>query len=300
MGRRVALGLAVVVAVWLLGVWPPPVWWRDHWPRATAMMRWSDRLDDGRSADRRYRPVPLDSVSPVLVRMVILAEDSRFRTHAGIDPEELRDAAGVPPDAGWWRTLVAAWRGRERMRGASTITLQLAKNLYLSPDRNPLRKLKELVTALRLEAALPKDRILELYLNTAEWGPGIWGVEAASRAYFGVTPAALDAAQAASLAATLPHPTSSNPMFRPERMLERRALILARYYGADVGIPRVLEPDTAPLVVPIPVPEIGDLPLPDSLWIDSLSTDTGPPAAPLPLPPPPGQSTSRSGITSAM
>src|SRR5207247_1287778 len=83
------------------------------------------------------------------------------------------------PGAGVWSTAVALWRHRDRVRGASTITQQLAKNLYLSPSRSALRKLKEVVTAVRLELALPKDRLLELYLNTAEWGPGIWGVEAA-------------------------------------------------------------------------------------------------------------------------
>lgn len=272
-GRRWALGLGVVCAVWLLGVWPPPGWWRGHWPRATAMMRWTEARGGAPAAG--YRPTPLEEISPVLVRMVIIAEDSRFRTHAGIDPAELREAAGVPPEAGWWETVVTAWRRRDRMRGASTITQQLAKNLYLSPDRNPLRKLKEAVTALRLDAALSKDRILELYLNTVEWGPGIWGVEAASRAYFGVGPGALDATQAASLAATLPHPRSSNPLFQPERMVARRTLILARYYGADVGIPRVVEPDTlVPVVVPIPLPEIGEVPLPDSLGLDSLRLDS--------------------------
>ncbi len=121
--------------------------------------------------------------------MVIIAEDSRFRTHHGIDFVELR----------------GAWAAGSH-RGASTLTQQLAKNLYLSPSRSPLRKVKEAATALRLEAALSKDRILELYLNLAEWGPGIWGVDAASHAYFGVPPSRLTEEQAGELAATLPHP----------------------------------------------------------------------------------------------
>src|SRR3989440_12528824 len=83
------------------------------------------------------------------------------------------------------RAVSRAWTRRDKLRGASTITQQLAKNLYLSPSRNPLRKLKEAVTAYRLEWALPKDRIMALYLNIAEFGPGLWGVEAASRRYFG-------------------------------------------------------------------------------------------------------------------
>jgi len=121
--------------------------------------------------------------------MLVIAEDSRFRTHHGIDFVEIREAIG------------AAWRERDwsRLRGASTITQQLAKNLYLSPSRNPLRKIKEAVTALRLELALPKDRIMELYLRVVEWGPGVWGAEAASEAYFGAPLSRLNDAQAAAL-----------------------------------------------------------------------------------------------------
>jgi len=113
---------------------------------------------------------------------------------------------------------------------------------------------KEAVTALRLELALSKDRILELYLNVAEWGPGIWGVDAASRAYFGVPAARLNEEQAAELAATLPHPRTSNPTFRPERTLERRNLILARYRGVDVYVPP--EEETDSLLMPLPAPVI--------------------------------------------
>jgi monofunctional biosynthetic peptidoglycan transglycosylase len=180
----------------------------------------------------------------------------------------LKEAAGVPPDAGVWRTAAAMWRQRDRGRGASTITQQLAKNLYLSPSRSPVRKLKEAVIALRLELALPKERILELYLNVVEWGPGVWGVDRASREYFSVAPAALDLWQAASLAATLPHPRASNPAYRPTRMAGRRDLILARYYGYDVVIPPselVAElPDIQIDLPPVIIPPV------ESLRIDSL------------------------------
>jgi membrane carboxypeptidase/penicillin-binding protein PbpC len=117
------------------------------------------------------------------------------------------------------------------------------------------------VTALRLELALPKDRILELYLDVAEWGQGVWGVDAASRAYFGVPPSRLDETQAAALAATLPHPRTSTPTLRPERVLARRDLILARYHGVDVYIPPAEEADT--LAVPGII-----VPLLDSLRIE--------------------------------
>jgi monofunctional glycosyltransferase len=203
------------------------------------------------SACPTVRPTVLKDITPVLQRMVIIGEDSRFRTHHGIDLSEIADA-------------LRAWRQRDRLRGASTITQQLAKNLYLSSSRNPFRKVKEAVTALRLELALPKDRILELYLNVAEWGPGLWGVDAASRAYFGVPPSRLTEEQAAELVATLPHPRTSNPTFRPERTLERRNLILARYHGVEVYIPPEEEADT------IPVPTVV-LPPVDSVPIDSVA-----------------------------
>ncbi|OLE50344.1 MAG: hypothetical protein AUG01_01485 [Candidatus Rokubacteria bacterium 13_1_20CM_2_69_58] len=249
---RWALGFAAIALAWLVGVWPPPLWWRDHWPCETAMMREVER-----STLPTFHPTALKDISPVLQRMVIIGEDSRFRTHRGIDPAEIADALGVNGHSGWRTTLGDLWRHRDRLRGASTITQQLAKNLYLSASRNPLRKLKEAVTAVSLELALPKDRILELYLNVAEWGPGIWGADAASRAYFGVPAAGLDERQAAALAATLPHPRTSNPTFRTDRMLERRNLILARYHGVDVYIPPAAE-EIDSLVVPevlVPAPE---------------------------------------------
>jgi len=249
--RRVVLGTAALAAVWLFGVWPPPVWWRDHAPRCTAMMR------RRATACPRLTWSSFGTIAPVLPRMVIVGEDWRFRTHHGIDFTEIGDALGVRDGRGAWATLRAAWQHRDRLRGASTITQQLAKNLYLSPSRNPLRKVKEAVTAWRLELALSKDRILELYLNVAEWGPGVWGVTAASQAYFGGLPSQLTEQQAAALAASLPFPLSSNPVLRPARMLARRDLILARYHGADVYIPPDEEVEISlPVIPPIDVPLI--------------------------------------------
>src|SRR6266705_2033760 len=191
---RVVLVSSALFFAWLLMVWPPPM-----------------RLRDNCAMSRRTNGRPsLRATTHLLERMVIIAEDSRFKTHHGVDFVELRDA----------------WAAGGH-RGASTITQQLAKNLYLSPSRSLLRKLKEAVTAIRLEVALSKDRIMTLYLDVAELGPGVWGVSAASEAYFGVTPDQLTDAQAAALAATLPQPRTSNPAFRPARMLARRDLILA-------------------------------------------------------------------------
>src|SRR2546426_435372 len=283
--RRAALGTAGVILVWLLAVWPPPVWWRDHWPRETAMMReGADWRTDGRavggsqSARPAVHPTDLESISPVLQRMVIIAEDSRFRSHVGIDLAEIADALGVDAAHGFWSAVGAAWRHRDRLRGASTITQQLAKNLYLSSSRNPIRKVKEAVTALQLELALSKDRILELYLNVAEWGPGIWGVDAASRAYFAVPGSRLTEEQAAELAATLPHPRTSNPTFRPDRTLARRNLILARYRGVDGYIPPEEVMDTVLVVPPAIVPPTDtlnvQLPLPVDTLVDTTTSQT--------------------------
>ena len=259
---RTASGLVGLVLVWLLGVWPPPVWWRDHWPEQTAMMR----LRDSGGA---YQPMPIARFPNALQRMVIIGEDSRFHTHHGVDLAEIRDALRLPPDAGFVVTVRTFWRERDRVRGASTITQQLVKNLYLSPSRNPLRKIKEIATALRMEVALPKDRILELYLNTVELGPGVWGVPAASQRYFGVAPGGLSDDQAAALAATLPFPLSSNPAYRSSRMLHRRDLILARYNGVPVFIP----PDegfdslpTAALTPPL-IPPVLDTLMADSVQV---------------------------------
>jgi monofunctional biosynthetic peptidoglycan transglycosylase len=232
--RRVVLGTAALFVVWLFGVWPPPLWWRDHEPRCTAMMRLRTGCRTAGRPDARRAAM---TRSPTLERMIIIAEDSRFKTHHGIDFIELREAMAAGGQ-----------------RGASTLTQQLAKNLYLSPSRSLLRKLKEAVTALRLELALPKDRIMELYLSVVEWGPDVWGSAAASAAYFGVPPSRLSDAQAAALAATLPQPRTSNPAYRPGRMLARRDLILARYYGGKVEVPRAVEDTTIPEIPPITAP----------------------------------------------
>src|SRR5258705_550325 len=259
--RQVVLGTAAFAAVWLFGVWPPPIWWRDHEPRCTAMMRL-------RAPCPRVTWTPLESVAPVLPRVVIVGEDWRFRMHHGIDFTEIGDALGAGDGRGTWATLRSAWQHRERLRGASTITQQLAKNLYLSPSRNPLRKVKEAVTAWRLELALSKDRILELYLNVAEWGPGVWGATAASEAYFGERPAQLTEQQAAALAATLPFPLSSNPVLRPARMLARRDLILTRSHGADVYIPPAEEVELEG--PPIPQMRVPVIPLVIASLMDSI------------------------------
>ncbi len=270
----VALGLPLAFVAWLFAVWPPPLWYRTHWPRETAFMRMrraegrpapspattkaarSGRsVRDARSAGatpvRRYRPVPLDSIAKDMALAAITGEDNNFWEHGGIDYVAIRHALGYRRDDFDWqdakdradlrRALGRAWERRDALRGASTITQQLAKNLYLSPSRNPLRKVKEAVTAWRLEHALGKRRILELYLNVAEMGDEVWGVEAASQAYFRKPALRLSRGEAAALAGLLPFPLRSNPAFRPSRMRWRQSLILRRMSGERLEVPRTDE-----------------------------------------------------------
>lgn len=238
-GRTLLLSGAVFL-LWVLVVLPPPLWYRFQSPRTTAFMdmRAAQAAREGAAYEARHTPVPLVAIAPVMRRAVLAAEDHRFYDHAGLDWIEIRRAAGYPRDAfGWlvgrdWADLAGGlWesvRGRRAVRGASTITQQLAKNLYLSPARSLPRKLKEALLAKRLEWMLSKDRILELYLNHVEFGPGVWGVEAASRTYFNKSASRLSRQEAAALAATLPAPLRSNPAYRPREMRARQEGILRR------------------------------------------------------------------------
>ena len=235
-------------------------------------MRATER--ERRSSARSYRPVPLSLIAPDMAEAAVTGEDARFWIHAGIDWREVRNALGYGRGGFAWssaRDLEALWKAlgsvpkqKEALRGASTNTQQVAKNLYLSRSRNPLRKLKEAVTAYRLELALPKHRILELYLNIAELGDGVWGVEPASRRYYGKSARLLTRPQAAALAATLPFPRTSNPAYRPVRMRRRQELILRRMRGERIEVPQVPEEP-----IPLPGDSIMWTPGMDSL-IDSL------------------------------
>ncbi len=187
-------------------------------PATTAFreLRAAQAADAGRALKMQHRWVSYDRISPHLKRAVTVAEDSAFWDHEGLDFDEIR------------ASLEVNWTRGEFARGASTITQQLAKNLYLSPSRNPYRKVRELFITRRLEAELSKRRIFELYLNLIEWGDGIWGAEAAARAHFGVSAAALSPAQAAMLAGAIINPRVYSPSRPNARLLRRQALILRR------------------------------------------------------------------------
>jgi monofunctional biosynthetic peptidoglycan transglycosylase len=239
--------IPMLFAAWLFAVWPPPVWYRSHWPKETAFMAMR-RASEPR-VKPSYHPVPLDSIAPAMAEAATTGEDARFWSHGGIDFHELRAALGYRRASFDWgsskdrvelrRAVGRTWASRGRVRGASTISQQLAKNLYLSSSRSSLRKLKEAITAYRLEKVLGKRRILELYLNVAELGPGIWGVDAASRKYFNRSARQLTESQAAALAATLPFPLTSNLKYKPTRMRRRQDLILRRMQGERIVVPRV-------------------------------------------------------------
>ena len=166
------------------------------------------------------RQVDLDDVSPALVRAVIASEDARFFSHSGIDWDALEEA----------RAYNARHAGG-RLHGASTITMQCARSVFLWPGRTWLRKGLEVWLAKVMEFVLPKRRILELYLNVVEWGPGIYGAEAAARRWFGVGAAQLDARQAALLAAVLPGPLRWRPS-APTAYVASRARVIARRAGS--------------------------------------------------------------------
>jgi monofunctional glycosyltransferase len=168
------------------------------------------RLVEGYGARREW--VPLERISPALRHAVIAAEDARFYEHMGVDWKQVAVAAEDAMETG------------ETPRGASTITQQLVKNLFFTTHRNPVRKVVEWTLAPVADLALGKERTLELYLNTAEWGPGVFGAEAAARHHFGISAAHLNRDQAARLAAVLPAPLRR----RPARMNRYAATIEAR------------------------------------------------------------------------
>ncbi len=198
----VLVGLVVLALIaWEASTWPDVRAITRRNPPTTAFI---ERYRAGQRAAGRedrvqHRWVPYAAIAPSLKRAVLVAEDINFFSHHGFDVGEMRSAVNKALEDGG------------APRGASTITQQLAKNLWLSPSRNPLRKLKEGTLTWQLERTLPKRRIFELYLNVVEFGPGLYGVEAASRRYFAKPASELDDDEAAALAASLPSPTTWHP-----------------------------------------------------------------------------------------
>ena len=197
-------------------------WWVNHNPSSTRFMRDQLELMQQHKPDARLRHqwVPYKQISSHLKRAIIASEDAKFSGHQGVD----------------WDALLKAYEKNAKkgkvVAGGSTITQQLAKNLFLSGGRSYVRKGQELVIAYMLEYWMDKQRIFEIYLNVAEWGPGIFGAEAAARHYYGVPASRLSPSQAAYLAALLPNPRVYGKNLYSSYMTRRANVILRRMNAA--------------------------------------------------------------------
>ncbi len=213
--------LVVAVNLWFAA---HILWWRSHPVGETSFMAY--RMDELRAkspkAKLQYTWVPYAKISNHLKRALVAAEDAKFVDHEGFD---------------WDGIQLALEKNQKKGRvvaGGSTITQQLAKNLFLTPSRSYLRKAEEAVITVMLEGLLDKRRILELYLNVIEWGNGIFGAEAAARRYFGVSAAQLSAEQAARLAAMAPNPRFYERNQGAPGLARKTGIILARMPSAEL------------------------------------------------------------------
>jgi monofunctional biosynthetic peptidoglycan transglycosylase len=217
-------GFVLLHAYYATMIW----WWRDHAPQETAFME--RRLDELRAkhpkAVLRYEFVPYARIASSLKRAMIAAEDARFVDHEGFDWEGIQ------------RALEKNERRGRIVAGGSTISQQLAKNLFLSPERSYWRKGEEAIITVMLEAMLDKHRIFELYLNVIEWGNGVFGAEAAAHRYFGISAARLTAEQAARLAAMAPNPRFYERHQGAPGLARKIGIILARMPSADLPEPQ--------------------------------------------------------------
>lgn len=213
----VVLAILALVA-WEVATFPDVAKLAKNPPETTAFMeqRKEKLRDEGKSDALEWKWVPYNKISPYLRRAVLVAEDNSFYEHKGVDTKGMREA------------LENNWKKGRITHGGSTITQQLAKNLYLSPSRNPLRKIREYFIARALEKHLSKKRILEIYLNVVELGERTYGAEAGARHYFKKSAAALSPREAALLAGCLPNPRIMNPGKPNKRLRWRQQMILSR------------------------------------------------------------------------
>ena len=220
----VAAALVALVALWFVWIALHIVWYSGHAPRETSFM--TQRSDEARAKHRdvaqHYEFVPYARIATSLKRAMIAAEDAKFVDHEGFD---------------WDGIALALEKNQKRghiVAGGSTITQQLAKNLFLTPQKSYWRKGEEAAITVMLEAILPKQRIFELYLNVIEWGEGVFGAEAAARRYFGVGAAELSAEQSARLAAMAPNPRFYERNGSAPGLQRKIGIILARMPSADI------------------------------------------------------------------
>ena len=222
--RRVFVALVATVLAWQGALLAQVAWWRTHNPGSTAFMdvRIEQRQADGRGAMLPHPWVPYQRIAPALKRAVIASEDARFLEHRGFD---------------WDGMELAMRRDLKRgkmVAGGSTITQQLAKNLFLSERRSLWRKGEEALITVMIETLWSKQRILEVYLNVIEWGDGVFGCEAAARHYYHVAASDLSAGQGAQLAAMIPSPRFFDRHRGSRHLQQRSATILARMPGAPI------------------------------------------------------------------
>ena len=196
-------------------------------PKKTAFMEYRERAsrEKGKTFRIYQQWVPFSKISPYLVKAVLIAEDDKFWKHEGFDYEAIQKAIEKDLQAKKYRF------------GGSTITQQLARNLYLSPEKSLTRKISEAIITWRIEKILSKKRILELYLNVAEWGEGIFGVEAASRHYYGKPSSELAPEEAARLASVLPNPRKYSPVGNQRYVIHRSLLIYSVMIQRGIVIP---------------------------------------------------------------
>lgn len=216
--------LVVALLAWQLSFAARVWWWRDHNPDMTAFM--SSRLERLREKDPRavlrHQWVPYERISANLKRAIVAAEDGKFLEHEGFDWEAIQKAREKNEKRG---KVVA---------GGSTISQQLAKNLFLTGERSPWRKGQEAIITVMLENLLDKRRIFEIYLNVIEWGDGVFGAEAAARHYYSASAAALGAEQSARLAAMVPSPRFYDRHRNTAWLAKKTEIILARMPGAEI------------------------------------------------------------------
>jgi monofunctional biosynthetic peptidoglycan transglycosylase len=249
---RILLIALIADLFYLSVVWPD---WealaRGAIPKSAFINAYERGLSDHKDWPRlRWQPVPLTAIPKHLTRAAILAEDANFYGHRGFDLVAFREAMNKNLE-----------EGRARF-GASTISQQTAKNLFLSRSRDPLRKWHELILTWGMEQNLSKSRILELYLNVAEFGQGIYGVQAAARHYWGVDVGALSPAQSAELAATLPSPVKNNPATRTKHFEWRsqRVLSLLQRFPGEAAASMAAQEEPVPLIELPPEPPPEELP----------------------------------------
>ncbi len=228
--RVVGIALALVLAGGLV-FWltlPSVSWLIKENPKETAMMglRSAQAKQKGQRGRRLWRRVPLSRISPYLIQAVLIAEDDKFFEHEGFDWESMRKA------------LDANIKKNRVLRGGSTITQQLAKNLFLSSEQSIWRKLREAAIAWKLENELSKKRILELYLNVIDWGNGIYGAEAAARSYFNRPASGLTLGQAIRLASVVPNPHRLSALDNATARMNRKRSIIAGRMLQRHWIPR--------------------------------------------------------------